>query len=63
MMSEEKTLIMLLVVAGLIALIYFIYKAVQDNKQVVMLAPTTILVDQHYKTFKNNSRGRKLNRN
>ena len=33
MMSEEKTLIMLLVVAGLIALIYFIYKAVQDNKR------------------------------
>ena len=32
-MSEEKTLIMLLVVAGLIALIYFIYKAVQDNKR------------------------------
>ena len=33
MMGEEKTLIMLLVVAGLIALIYFIYKAVQDNKR------------------------------
>lgn len=32
-MSEEKTLIMLLVVAGLIAFIYFIYKAVQDNKR------------------------------
>lgn len=32
-MSEEKTLIMLLVVAGLIALIYYIYKAVQDNKR------------------------------
>ena len=32
-MSEEKTLIVLLVVAGLIALIYFIYKAVQDNKR------------------------------
>lgn len=32
-MSEEKTLIMLLVVAGLIALIYFIYKAIQDNKR------------------------------
>ena len=32
-MSEEKNLIMLLVVAGLIALIYFIYKAVQDNKR------------------------------
>ncbi len=29
------------------------FKAVQDNKQVVMLAPTTILVDQHYKTFIN----------
>ena len=32
-MNEEKTLIMLLVVAGLIALIYFIYKAVQENKR------------------------------
>lgn len=27
------------------------FKAVQDNKQVVVLAPTTILVEQHYKTF------------
>ena len=32
-MSEEKVLILLLVVAGLIALIYFIYKSVQDNKR------------------------------
>ena len=32
-MSEEKVLIILLVVAGLIALIYFIYKSVQDNKR------------------------------
>ena len=32
-MSEEKNFIMLLVVVGLIALIYFIYKAVQDNKR------------------------------
>ncbi|MCQ2749001.1 MAG: DEAD/DEAH box helicase [Clostridia bacterium] len=28
------------------------FKAVQDNKQVAILAPTTILVEQHYKTFK-----------
>lgn len=27
------------------------FKAVQDNKQVVVLAPITILVDQHYKSF------------
>jgi CheY-like chemotaxis protein len=32
-MSEEKTLIMLLVVAGLIVLMYLIYKAVQDAKR------------------------------
>ena len=32
-MSEEKVLILLLVVAGIIALIYFIYKSVQDNKR------------------------------
>jgi len=32
-MSEEKVLIMLLVIAGIIALIYFIYKSVQDNKR------------------------------
>ena len=32
-MSEEKVLISLLVVAGIIALIYFIYKSVQDNKR------------------------------
>lgn len=32
-MSEEKVLILLLVVAGLIALIYFIYKSVQDTKR------------------------------
>ena len=32
-MSEEKTLIMLLVVAGLIVLMYLIYKTVQDNKR------------------------------
>lgn len=32
-MNEEKTLMMLLVVVGLIVLIYFIYKAVQDNKR------------------------------
>lgn len=31
-MSEEKTIIMLVVVAGLIALIYFIYKSVQETK-------------------------------
>jgi len=28
------------------------FKAVQDGKQVALLAPTTILVEQHYKTFK-----------
>ena len=27
------------------------FKAVQDGKQVAMLAPTTILCDQHYNTF------------
>ena len=27
------------------------FKAVQDNKQVVMLCPTTILAQQHYNTF------------
>ena len=31
-MSEEKVLVLLVVVAGIIALIYFIYKSVQDNK-------------------------------
>lgn len=31
-MSEEKVLLLLVVVAGIIALIYFIYKSVQDNK-------------------------------
>ena len=29
-MSEEKVLIMMLIVLGLIALIYFVYKTVQD---------------------------------
>ncbi len=28
------------------------FKAVQDNKQVVVLVPTTILAQQHYNTFK-----------
>ncbi len=28
------------------------FKAVQDNKQVVVLAPTTVLVFQHYESFK-----------
>src|SRR5699024_506668 len=28
------------------------FKAVLNQKQVAMLAPTTILADQHYKTFK-----------
>ena len=28
------------------------FKAVQDNKQVVVLAPTTVLVFQHYENFK-----------
>ncbi len=28
------------------------FKAVQDNKQVVMLVPTTILAQQHYMTFR-----------
>lgn len=28
------------------------FKAVQDNKQVAYLVPTTILAEQHYKTFK-----------
>lgn len=32
-MNEEKVLIVLLVVAGIIALIYFIYKSVQENKR------------------------------
>ena len=32
-MNDERTVIILLVVAGLIALIYFIYKAVQDSKR------------------------------
>ena len=32
-MSEEKVLMILFVVAGLITLIYFIYKSVQDNKR------------------------------
>lgn len=27
------------------------FKAVQDNKQVVYLVPTTVLAQQHYKTF------------
>ena len=31
-MSEEKVLVLLVVVAGIIALIYFIYKSVQGNK-------------------------------
>ncbi|MDP6685691.1 MAG: transcription-repair coupling factor [Candidatus Omnitrophota bacterium] len=29
------------------------FKAVMDNKQVVMLVPTTLLAEQHYITFKN----------
>src|SRR5712675_3355168 len=28
------------------------FKAVQDNKQVAVLAPTTVLVFQHYETFR-----------
>ena len=27
------------------------FKAVQENKQVVLLVPTTILAQQHYNTF------------
>ncbi|MDZ7682130.1 MAG: DEAD/DEAH box helicase [Fodinibius sp.] len=29
------------------------FKAVMDHKQVAVLVPTTILADQHYKTFAN----------
>ena len=32
-MSEEKVLIMMLIVLGLIVLIYFVYKTVQDAKR------------------------------
>ena len=32
------------------------FKAVQDGKQVAVLAPTTILAQQHYKTFSNRMR-------
>lgn len=28
------------------------FKAIQDNKQVAYLVPTTVLAQQHYKTFK-----------
>ena len=28
------------------------FKATQDNKQVMVLCPTTILAQQHYQTFK-----------
>ncbi len=33
------------------------FKAVADSKQVVILAPTTVLTFQHYKTFKNRLEG------
>ena len=33
------------------------FKAVQDGKQVALLAPTTILVRQHYETFKSRMKG------
>ena len=32
------------------------FKAVQDGKQVIVLAPTTVLAIQHYKTFKDRMR-------
>ena len=33
------------------------FKAVSDNKQVAMLCPTTILAEQHYKTFTKRYKG------
>ncbi|WP_166985419.1 transcription-repair coupling factor [Canibacter zhoujuaniae] len=33
------------------------FKAVQDNKQVVILVPTTLLVKQHFETFQNRFAG------
>ena len=32
------------------------FKAVQDNKQVAYLVPTTVLAQQHYKTLNRDSR-------
>ena len=37
------------------------FKAVQDGKQVIFLAPTTILVSQHYETFKSRMSGYPIN--
>ena len=33
------------------------FKATQDNKQVMVLCPTTILAQQHYQTFAERLRG------
>ena len=58
-MSEEKVLILLLVVAGLIALIYFIYKAVQDNKREEELKLEKEKIDKEQKEIEIKERKKK----
>ena len=37
------------------------FKAIQDNKQVAFLCPTTVLAMQHYETFKNRFKNQPIN--
>lgn len=58
-MSEEKVLIMLLVVAGIIAIIYFIYRAVQENKREEYLRIEREKQEQENEKIKTDTRKKK----
>ena len=58
-MSEEKIIIVLLIVAGLVAIIYFIYKSIQDTKREEELRIQKEKREQELEQIKNEDRKKK----